>query len=100
MSKSVTLNLSIAIVLEPDEGGFHAYCPAFKGLHVDGKTEKETLENLREAIFVYLDSLALHGDPLPVGPHLGASELKEPPPAEFLRSITIPWPALQRSGTN
>jgi predicted RNase H-like HicB family nuclease len=57
-----TINLLSAVALEPDENGFHAY--------VDGATEREALKNIKEAVPVYLDSLALHGDPLPVGPYL------------------------------
>ena len=100
MTKTQTLNLLITVVLEPDEGGFHAYCPALKGLHVDGSTEKEALENVREALAVYLDSLALHGDPLPVCSHLVVHEMQhsDTPSTEFLRNITVPWPILQTSG--
>ncbi len=99
MMRTQTLNLLIAVVLEPDEEGYHAYCPAFKGLHVGGSTEKEALENVKEAISVYLDSLALHGDPLPIGPHLLVNEVSAPePPPAFMRNITIPWPILQTSG--
>jgi len=100
MTRTQTLNLLITVVLEPDEDRFRAYCPALKGLHVDGSTEKEALENAREAISVYLDSLALHGDPLPVCSHLMVHEIREinEPHAEFLRNITVPWPILQTSG--
>lgn len=59
--------LKISAVIEPDEDGFHGYCPALKGLHVDGKTEKETLKNLSDAAEVYIASLVKHGDPLPIG---------------------------------
>ena len=68
--KKRTLTLQISVIITPDEGGFHAYAPAFKGLHVDGATEKEAKKNAVEAIIVYLKSLADHGDPLPVGPDL------------------------------
>jgi predicted RNase H-like HicB family nuclease len=62
------LTLSLTVVVEPDEGGFHAYAPAFKGLHVDGKTEKEALRFAIEAVQVHMKSLARTGDPLPIGP--------------------------------
>ena len=52
------LTLSFTVVVEPDEERFHAYAPAFKGLHVDGKTEKEALRFAVEAVGVYLKSLA------------------------------------------
>ena len=32
------IKVIVPIVIEPDEGGFHAYCPELKGLHVAGDT--------------------------------------------------------------
>lgn len=95
-----TLKLNISVVIEPDEGGFHAYVPAFKGLHVDGKTQEEATRNVVKAVLVYLESLARHGDALPVGPDLKVHY--EPgyrlPAEALLRSITVQWPSLQMSG--
>lgn len=65
-----SLHLKVSVVIEPDENGYHAYCPALKGLHVDGMTEDEALENARQAALVYLESLAQHGDALPIGQYL------------------------------
>jgi predicted RNase H-like HicB family nuclease len=63
-----SLAFKIAYVVEEDEGGFHAFAPAFKGLHVDGNTRDEATRNLIKGLQVYIESLAKHGDPLPVGP--------------------------------
>lgn len=68
------LEFAIELVVEPDEGGFHAYCPALKGLHVDGTTEEEALQNARIAAVAYLHSLIEHGDPIPVGLAVSATE--------------------------
>jgi predicted RNase H-like HicB family nuclease len=62
-------SLRITVVIEPDDGGFHAYCPAFKGLHIDGETELEALQRTEEALYGYLESLRSHGEPLPIGEH-------------------------------
>ncbi|MCX5971317.1 MAG: type II toxin-antitoxin system HicB family antitoxin [Coprothermobacterota bacterium] len=62
-----SLKVQVDFVIEPDEQGFHGFCPALKGLHVDGKTEAEVLSLAREAIQLYLSSLIRHGDPLPIG---------------------------------
>jgi len=56
-------------VLEPDEGGFHAFCPGLPGCHTWGSTEEEALANLREAASLYLESLIAHGEPIPVESH-------------------------------
>src|ERR1700687_5542876 len=42
--------LRIEILIEPDEGGLHAYCPALKGLHVGGNTVEEALQNACDAV--------------------------------------------------
>jgi predicted RNase H-like HicB family nuclease len=65
--EGVFIRVAIDIVVEPDEGGFHAFCPALKGLHVDGRTEEEALQNAADMALVYLRSLVRHGDPIPVG---------------------------------
>lgn len=55
------------VVLERDpEGGFHASCPALKGCHSEGDTLDEAIENVREAIEVYLESMAARGEEIPV----------------------------------
>ncbi|MBI4295970.1 MAG: type II toxin-antitoxin system HicB family antitoxin [Chloroflexi bacterium] len=59
------IGFKVEIIIEPDEGGFHAYCPALKGLHTSGATQEETLENARNAVSAYLQSLIKHGDPVP-----------------------------------
>jgi predicted RNase H-like HicB family nuclease len=55
------------VVLERDpEGGFHASCPALKGCHSEGDTVDEAVANVREAIALYLESLAAKGEMIPV----------------------------------
>ena len=49
---------------QPD-GGFHAYCPTLKGCHSQGDSLDEALDNIREAIEAYLESLGAHGEPIP-----------------------------------
>jgi len=56
----------VRIIIEPDEDKFHAYCPALKGLHIDGDTKEEALENAKKAAIAYLQSLIKHSDPIPV----------------------------------
>ena len=61
------IGFRVEIVVEPDDNGFHAYCPALKGLHTCGDTEEEALSNASDAAEAYLRSLIKHGDPIPVG---------------------------------
>jgi predicted RNase H-like HicB family nuclease len=44
------------VVLEPsEEGGFTIYVPALPGCISEGETEQEALENIKEAIELYLE---------------------------------------------
>jgi predicted RNase H-like HicB family nuclease len=61
------LKLQIRFIVEPDGERFHAYCPDLKGIHVDGDTEQDALENGRLAVEAYMCSLMKHEDPIPVG---------------------------------
>ncbi|OGO19554.1 MAG: hypothetical protein A2Z15_04320 [Chloroflexi bacterium RBG_16_50_11] len=65
-NKKPSIEFKIDIIVKPDEGGFHAYCPALKGLHVGGDTKEEALQNARDAATAYLESLIKHGDPIPL----------------------------------
>jgi predicted RNase H-like HicB family nuclease len=48
--------MNLRVVLEPsDEGGFTVYVPALPGCVSEGETEEEALENIREAIGLYLE---------------------------------------------
>jgi predicted RNase H-like HicB family nuclease len=54
------------VLIEQDEDGvFVAEVPSLPGCISQGATRAEALENVREAIAVYLESLAAHGEPVP-----------------------------------
>ena len=48
--------MKLKVVLEPSgEGGFSAYVPSLPGCISEGDTREETLDNIREAIELYLE---------------------------------------------
>ncbi|MCX6595734.1 MAG: type II toxin-antitoxin system HicB family antitoxin [Acidobacteria bacterium] len=47
------------------EGGYVASVPALHGCHTQGETLEEAEQNIKEAIALYLESLAEHGEPIP-----------------------------------
>lgn len=47
------------------EGGYVAYVPALPGCHTQGETLEETERNVKEAIGLYLESLAASGEAIP-----------------------------------
>ena len=54
------------VLIEPDEDGvFVAEVPSLPGCISQGKTHSEALNNIKEAIAVYLESLKKHGEPVP-----------------------------------
>ncbi len=46
-------------------GGYHAYCPALKGCHSQGDSLDEAIDNMREAVAAYIESVQAHGEPIP-----------------------------------
>ncbi len=54
------------IMMEQDEDGvFVAECPSLPGCISQGKTRSEALENIKDAIEGYLESLRKHNEPIP-----------------------------------
>ena len=48
--------MTIKVVLQKGEDGYYvAHCPALKSCWSQGKTREEALENIREAIELYLE---------------------------------------------
>lgn len=59
------MNLTYRVIIEPDEGGYHAFVPALQGCHAWGKTIDEARAMVRDAIDVYLRSLIADKEPIP-----------------------------------
>ncbi len=47
----------VSIVIEKDEQGYYAYAPELEGCQTQGDTLEETIENAREAVTLYLETL-------------------------------------------
>lgn len=54
------------IILEhqPD-GGYHVFCPALPGCRTEGDSLDEALDNIKEVIGLYIESLKAHGEDVP-----------------------------------
>ena len=48
-----------------EDGAFVAEVPSLPGCVTQGSTRAEALDNIREAITVYLESLKAHDEPIP-----------------------------------
>ena len=50
--------MRLCVVLEPsEEGGYTVYVPSLPGCISEGDTREEALENIREAIELYLETV-------------------------------------------
>jgi len=66
MNSKAPKNFSYSVHYEQaPEGGYVAFVPALPGCHTQGETLEETERNVREAIALYVESLAAHGEPIP-----------------------------------
>ena len=59
------MSYTYRVIVEPDEGGYHAYVPALPSCHTWGKSIAEAREMVRDAIDVYLRSLIADGERIP-----------------------------------
>lgn len=54
------------VLIEQDEDGTYvAEVPALPGCVSQGHTRKEAIDNIKEAIAAYLESLQAHNEPIP-----------------------------------
>ncbi len=55
------------VVVEPDEGGYHAHCPALRSLGAvtQGATKEEALKNIQEVVQMIMDEIREDGLTLP-----------------------------------
>ena len=47
--------MRLKVILEPSDEGYTVYIPSLPGCISEGKTMKEALENIEEAIMLYLE---------------------------------------------
>jgi len=54
------------VILEPNElGGYTAIVPLLPGCISEGDSRGEALDNIKEAIELYIESLVTDGEPIP-----------------------------------
>jgi len=49
--------MKFKVELEPQDEGYTVYVPALRGCISQGRTKKEALRNIKEAIELYLETL-------------------------------------------
>ena len=51
------MSYKVGVVIEKDEFGYYAFCPELEGCQSQGDTFEEALQNIKEAIELYLETL-------------------------------------------
>ena len=64
-SESTQIYNYTVIFEKEKEGGYHAFCPILKGCHSQGDNFEEAVENITEAMALYLGSLKEDNLPIP-----------------------------------
>lgn len=60
------MNHRFTVIFEKeDEGGYDVFCPALPGCHTQSESIEEGIRNIREAMELYLESIAEEGLPAP-----------------------------------
>ena len=87
------IKLQVKLYVEPDGNEYYAYCPELDGVHIDGKTEEDAVNNCLIAIEAYLLTLLAHGDPIPLGcmddKKIHAIMQHKPAPQPHIRELSI-----------
>jgi predicted RNase H-like HicB family nuclease len=66
MKKVKFLKFRAPMIVEAEDSGFNVYSPAFKSLHLQGKTREEALQLGREAAKKHLEQIIQSGEPIPL----------------------------------
>ena len=56
---------NFAVVIEEDEDGFFADCPALQGCHTQGETLVEAIANIKDAIQLHIEDRLAMGEGVP-----------------------------------
>jgi predicted RNase H-like HicB family nuclease len=51
------MTCKVDVIIERDQDGYYAYCPAMEGCQSQGETFEQVLENIEEAIELYWETL-------------------------------------------
>jgi predicted RNase H-like HicB family nuclease len=66
MKKNTNTVYNYTVIFEREvDGGYHAFCPLLKGCHSQGDNFEEALDNITEAIELYIESLLEDEEPIP-----------------------------------
>jgi len=50
--------MKVNVIIEKDKNGYYAFCPELKGCHSQGESIDEVMENIKEALSLYVETLS------------------------------------------
>lgn len=53
---------TLPVVIEKDDDGYFAVCPALQGCYSQGDTYEEALENIKDAIHLHIEDIIESGE--------------------------------------
>jgi len=56
--KKLSMPYKVNVIIEKDEFGYYAYCPELEGCQTQGDSLEEVLNNIKEAIKLYIEILS------------------------------------------
>ncbi len=54
----MNISYKVSVIIEKDKYGYYAYCPELEGCQTQGDSLEEVLNNIKEAIELYLETLS------------------------------------------
>ena len=54
----MNISYKVSVIIEKDEYGYYAYCPELEGCQTQGDSLEEVLNNIKEAIKLYIEILS------------------------------------------
>jgi predicted RNase H-like HicB family nuclease len=56
--KKLSMPYKVNVIIEKDKYGYYAYCPELEGCQTQGDSLEEVLNNIKEAIKLYIETLS------------------------------------------
>ncbi len=66
----------LPVVIEKDQDGYVAHCPALQGCYSQGDTYEEVLDNIEDAIRLHIEDRLSAGEAVPSGEMVSLTTLE------------------------
>ena len=55
----------VSVIIEKDKDGYFAFCPELPGCYTQGDSFEEALENITDAVKLYIEDMIESGEEIP-----------------------------------